>query len=407
MDQSDEVQKVKSLIVAQGALFQDMRDRLDADVTRLAKDFADAQLAAQRPNGRDTGGAPSTQVSEPTWFDTKTKKPIRVLAPSDKLSAVERASGPTPSIGRFLRGLVVAGADDAQELAEERKGLQIAEDPAGGYTVAGPLASQWVDLLRAQMVLSRAGARTIPMDSKTLTIARLTADASTSWHGESAAITPSDPTFGSLTLNAKTIVCVVKMSLELSQDSVNIEDILGKSLVSAMAGAIDSAGLNGVTANAAAAPAGIFSLSGRNTVTSIGAPTSWDYVVDGMYELMLDNVAQEDIGAFVAHPAVFKKMRKLKTGIASDLTSLVPPPEVAALPKLWTTAAPLTGGTTAKAMIADWRDLLFGVRQQIQVKVLSERFLADTLEVAVVAYARCDFAAARHESFCSLEGITV
>lgn len=83
------------------------------------------------------------------------------------------------------------------------------------------------------------------------------------------------------------------------------------------------------------------------------------------------------------------------------------PAEVAALPKLWTTSAPLTGGTTAKGIVADWRDLIFGVRQGIQVKVLHEAFMGSNFQLGVLVSARCDFAAARAASFCTLEGITV
>ena len=147
--------------------------------------------------------------------------------------------------------------------------------------------------------------------------------------------------------------------------------------------------------------------AGGYTVTAIGAPTAWDFVLDGMYELMLDNVPAERIGALVAHPAVWKKMAKLKTGISNDKTTLPMPAEVATVPKLWTTAAPLVGGATAAGIIADWRDLIFGVRQQITVKVLQEAFLGSNLQLAVLAYARVDFGAARSASFCTLEGITV
>jgi HK97 family phage major capsid protein len=100
-------------------------------------------------------------------------------------------------------------------------------------------------------------------------------------------------------------------------------------------------------------------------------------------------------------------MRKLKTGITSDNTPLTMPEEVAKLPKLWTTAAPLTGGITAKAVLGDWRDLLLGVRKEIQVQVLREAFLGSNLQLAILAYARVDFAAVRPQSFVTLEGITV
>lgn len=342
------------------------------------------------------------------WLDTKSGQPVPVLEHGQSLAALEQRADTMPSLGRVLRGIIMGGrAHDERELAEERRDLGITPDPSGGYTVPSALSSQWIDLFRSAMVLSRAGARTVAMDTKSLTLARVTGDPTVSWHGENAALAASDPTFGAITLNAKTCVCLVKMSLELSQDSANIEQILQTTIPSAMAGAIDSAGLVGVTVDAGAAPDGVFNLSGRNAVTGIGAPTSWDFLVDGMYELMLDDVPAEQIGAFIAHPAVWKKMRKLKTGITSDNTSLVPPPEVVALPKFWTTAAPLTGGTTANGIIGKWDDLLFGVRKDIQIRVLSETFMGSNLQIAVLAYARVDFAAARHESFCTLEGITV
>jgi len=209
-----------------------------------------------------------------------------------------------------------------------------------------------------------------------------------------------------VTLRPKTAVALVRLSLELAQDSANIEEILVSSLTDALAGAIDQAGLVGVTTDAGAAPGGVFDLSGRSSVTGVGAPSSWDFVVDAVYELLANNVDQERVGALIAHPALWKKMRKLKTGIAGDNTPLTMPEEVARLPKLWTTAAPLSAGT-AKAVIGDWSDLLWGIRQDISVRLLTESYLGSNLQIALLAYARCDFAAARPQSFCTIEGITV
>lgn len=343
-----------------------------------------------------------------TMLDAKSGALIPVLENKQSLASIERRSESLPSMGRLLRGIVSGGrAPDADELAEERKALGISSDPSGGYTVQGQLAGEWIDALRANMVLSRAGARTVPMDAKTLTLAKITGDPVVTWHAENADLAAADPTFGAVTLNAKTAVCLVKLSLELSQDSANIEQILASVLTSALAHEIDMAGLVGKTTDAAISPAGIMNAAGRNKVTSIGAPTSWDFLVDGCYELMLDNVPAERIGAFVAHPAVWKKMRKLKTGITNDNTPLTMPAEIAALPKYWTTAAPLTGGTTAAGIVADWRDLLFGVRKEITVQVLTQSLLGSNLQLGILAYARCDFASVRDESFCTLEGITV
>lgn len=400
-----DIHEVAKLIEQQGNDIAAHHRKTDARFAELEKDLGDMQKTAGRPFAQDT----TTSATKPeTFFDVKTKKSVQVLSHSHNLAALESNSKAAPSIGRLLRGIVLGGrADDANELADERKSLGIGSDPAGGYNVTGGLSAQWIDALRANMVLSKAGCRTIPMDTGTLSLARVVDDPTISWHTENADLGTGDPTFGAVNLQAKTVVCLVRLSLELSQDAGNIEQILASTINNAMAGAIDRAGLVGVTSNASAAPAGVMNLANRNSVTSIGAPTSWDFLVDGMYELAADNVAMDNIGAFIAHPAVWKKMRKLKTGITNDNTPLTMPAEIAALPKLWTTEAPLTGGTTASGIIADWRDLLFGVRKDINVRVLSEAFMGSNLQVAVLAYARVDFAATREQSFCTLEGITV
>lgn len=403
-------QEVVDIIKQQGENFEAFKARQEARFGEIQKDIKEIEKKANRTKlgGGESNGDSATTAKHETFFDVKTKRHIPVLNHAQSLLSLEEKSTDTPSIGRLLRGIVLGGrADDANELIEERKSLGINSDPSGGYALNGALSAEWVDTLRASMVLSRAGCRTIPMDTGTLSLARVVDDPTIAWHAENATLGTGDPTFGAVNLNAKTVVCLVRLSLELSQDSANIEQILQSTINNAMAGAIDRAGLVGVSTDAGAAPAGVMNLADRNTVLSIGAPTSWNYLLDGLYELMADNVALENVGAFIAHPAVWKKMAKLKTGISSDLTTLVQPPEVAALKKLYTTAAPLTGGTTASGIIADWRDLIFGVRKDINVRVLSESFMGSNLQVAVLAYARVDFAATRQQSFCTLEGITV
>ncbi|MDO8272796.1 MAG: phage major capsid protein [Gammaproteobacteria bacterium] len=399
-----DTQQLIDVINKQGDDWQEFQKVYDMRLKNLEQETnVLAKKAGRQIFGGDGGAA--NQLEQ--FIDVKTGKAVPVYSHADKLSSYEMKSN-APSLGRVLRGIILGGrAHDAAELESERKSMGIGSDPSGGYTVSGSLSNEYIDLLRANMVLSKAGARTLPMDSGKVTIARVTADPTISWKAENAAITAASPTLGAITLDAKTCVCLVKLSLELSQDSANIEQILQQTITSSMANAIDSAGLIGVETDSGAAPSGIINLSGRNSVTSIGAPTTWDFLVDGMYELMLDNVPAENIGAFIAHPSVWKKMRKLKTGIASDNTPLTMPEEVKALQKLWTTAAPLTGGTTATGVIGDWRDLIFGVRKDITVRVLSETFMGSNLQVAVLAYARVDFAATRATSFCTLEGITV
>lgn len=396
--------EIKNMVVAQGNAVESFikrhegqYDALENELHKLVKGNTRAQFS---PAVSET--KPAEQL-----FDVKSGKVLRVLSHNDSFAASHKTSG-VPSIGRLLRGVVLGGkAHDADELAEERKALGINPDPSGGYTVQGALAAEWIDALRANMVLSKAGVRCLDMPTSQLSLAKVASPPTCSWHAENAALGTGDPTFGQVNLNAKTVVCLVRLSLELSQDAANLESMLQQSITSSMAAAIDRAGLVGTTTDANGAPLGVFNLAGRSKVLTIGAPTSWDYLVDGMYNLAAANVPMESIGAFIAHPAVWKKMRKLKTGLSGDNTPLTMPEEIAALPKLWTTSAPLTGGTTAAGVVGDWSTYLMGCRQDITVRVLSESFMGSNLQMAILAYARVDFAALRPESFCTLEGITV
>lgn len=396
MDHSE----LKSLLVAQSDGIQDIK----AHVTAL-----EADLALLKSGVGGTPGAQPEAKHMPTMLrDAATGKALPVFEHKQRIAdhiQVDR-NGPPMNVGRMLRGMVLGGdADDAAQLEAERKALSVHVDPSGGYTVPGALAGFWIDALRANMVLSQAGARTIPMATNSLDVAVLGSDPQAFWRSENATVVESEATFGKVSLQSKTVAAMVRLSLELAQDSANIEDVLQRSLTQALAHAIDKAGLVGETTNAAAAPFGLMNIAGRNKVTGIGAPVAWDFLADGMYELMLDNAPTPS--AMIAHPALWKKMVKLKTGQTDDNTPLVAPAELAAVRKLYTTAAPFTGGNTVNAVLGDFSELLFGVRQQIVVRVLREAFMASNLQVAVIAYARCDFVPTREKSFCTLEGISV
>lgn len=387
---------IGEMVETQGKALDAWEQKHDKRLDEMDKALLELEKRAGRPRATDAS-TPAGARPE-SWIDCKTGKAVPILRHGDSLAALVGKSAGAPSLGRVLRGLVLGGnAPDARELEEERKSLNLGIDTGGGYTVTGSLAAEWVDALRAQSALSRAGVLTLPMDTGQVGIARVTADPSVSWHGESAALPETAPTFGKLTLTAKTAVCLVRFSLEIGQDSQNFEQQLQKVLVNAMAAAIDSAGLNGV----AGGPTGILNLDGRNSVTSVGAPVAWDFLADAVYELLNDNVPEARIGSFIGNPALWKKMAKLKTGITNDNTPLTPSPEIARIPRIWSTAIPAATG-----VIADWGDVVMGVRQAITVKLLDQSFMGSNLDLALLCYSRLDFGVTRPVSICTMEGIT-
>jgi len=381
-------------------------DDLKGGYDDLAERIEVIEAGRDRPKAA-TRDVPSTDV----WVDRKSGERVHVLEHKQRVADLE-PNKTGVSLGRWLRGVVLGDkADDSKELADERKALATTPDASGGYTVPKPLALDFIDLLRANMVLSQAGARTVPMARKTLGMARVTGDPTVTWHIQNASIAETVPTLGAVVLNAHTAVSVVKFSLEIAQDSINIEELLTRTLSGALATAIDAAGLAGtgtVTSPVGNSPTGVAAFANRNTVTSIGVPSNWDFVANGIRELLVDNVPLERIGGLVMSPLLWSKMSKLKTGISSDQTALPMPPHMQGRPLFVTTAAADTGSPVrTTAYIADWTDLLFGVRQEVSVRILNEAYFASNLQFAMVAYARVDFQPVRPASFCTLEGVTV
>jgi HK97 family phage major capsid protein len=105
---------------------------------------------------------------------------------------------------------------------------------------------------------------------------------------------------------------------------------------------------------------------------------------------------------------VWTSLAKLRTGISGDQTPLVRPAAIQNMQFLPTTAVPTTGGSPqdGSLFVADWGDLLFGVRKDITVQVLREAFLGSNLQLAILVYARCDFMPVREASFVTLEGVS-
>lgn len=331
------------------------------------------------------------------WADAKGNE-VRVLKPRDSW-AVERSDGYT--MADTLRALVRGPRNEA-----EKRALSEGTSSAGGYTVPEILAQEWIDKLRAQSAVVRAGARTVPMTSQTLSIARLESDPTIGWRAENADIATGDPTFGRVLFEAKSLAGYVKVSRELFDDSVNAGQILEQAFLRAMALELDRAAMFGTGADNQ--PTGIVNTSGINEVamaTNGAALSNYDKLIDAVYEMQLDNAA--DPTAMIMHPRTQASLAKLKDGQNNPLTV---PDMIASIPRLATTAAPITEtqgtATTASSIIfGDFRELLIGMRSEMRIEVTPVPF-ATNHQVAIIAHLRADVQLAHPVSFSRLKGIT-
>lgn len=101
-------------------------------------------------------------------------------------------------------------------LDARRKAMGTVSDTAGGVLLGYPTLGELIDLQRNMEVFARAGARDVTLPPNAMIdYPKLTGGATAYWVGESAAVTASDETTGSLKLVGKKLGVLVKINNEL------------------------------------------------------------------------------------------------------------------------------------------------------------------------------------------------
>lgn len=127
--------------------------------------------------------------------------------------------------GRFLR-CIAAGKGDNERAARFAAKHFGADDPivkvleasdwdAAGVLVPTEYSTELIELLREVSVIRAAGPRILPMDSGSIQIPKQTSGSSGSYLGESAAVSMSEPAFGSIKLVWKKLGVMVALSNDL------------------------------------------------------------------------------------------------------------------------------------------------------------------------------------------------
>jgi HK97 family phage major capsid protein len=308
------------------------------------------------------------------------------------------------SFDRYLRGLAAARWDGA----EHERALAEATVGAGGALVPSPLSSRVIDLARNQTRVFQAGAVTVPMTSQTLALARLLNEGAPTWKTENAAISAADMAFNRVTFTARTLVRLITLSVELFEDAdPSSEGIIARSFAAQMALELDRVALLG--SGTAPEPRGVLNQSGITTTahgangTTITTTTAYDWHLDAAGTVRAANFTPN---AHIQAPRTSTSLSKLREATTSAY--LAPPPNM--LPMLTTKTIPInvtTGTSTDTSYIftADWSQLMVGMRTDFNLRFLGERFIADNLQYAFLAYLRADVQLAQPAAFVVDTGV--
>lgn len=332
---------------------------------------------------------------------------VPLLRSADRLadwqSVRPSAGDEVPRFGALIRSWVTGRRDGLTD--SEHRAMAEGTASAGGALVPAPSAARFIDKARNATRVIQAGATTVPMDSNTLRVPRLTGSSAPAWRAENAAIAQGDLTFDSVTLTAHSLAFLVKLSRELIEDSdPSALMIVENDLAAQVALEIDRVALRG--SGSGDEPRGVRNTSGVTTTAFGGAngatPTNYDLLIDAEQAVRAANF--EPTGTILSSrsQASLRKMKETSTG-----AYLVPP--VGLVPQYVTNQLPgnLVAGTssdTTEIYTGQWPLLYLGMRTGPLFIELDQRYM-DTGQIGVVIWYRGDVAVAQPGAFAVTTGV--
>ncbi|MGW5141687.1 phage major capsid protein [Nocardia beijingensis] len=333
-------------------------------------------------------------------------KGVQVLTREQKLTDWSRDNGHTedfageqPNFDRWIRGISTGDWSAAPLERALAEGTQ----SAGGYVVPSPIAGQVLDLARNATRVVQAGAITVPMNSMTLRIPRLEGEGTPAWRNENAAVPEADLTFGAVTLQARSLTRLVKISRELLEDSdPSVSDVIARSFAAQIALELDRVALRG--SGTAPEPRGVLNTSGV-TVTSHGANgaalNTYDWFLDAIGVV---RAANYEPTAVILAPRSITSLSKLKDSQGAYLAPPAGLPPILPTKQVPTNLTVGTSNDTSEIYVGQWDMLALGIRTSFSLEVLTERWV-DNLQVGFLASLRADVAVLQPAAFTIDVGI--
>ncbi len=349
-----------------------------------------------------TGGVTRAEANGPI-FGTAEGRQVRGLIAKDKLvDTLERSQRQELSLTKTLRGVILGSWEGAEN---EHRALGSLSGTTGGFLVPTALSANVIDLARNKSVALDAGAITIPMESSELTIVKVSGDPRGYWRPEHGAITESQPTFSPVNLKAVSLGCLVRISIELLEDALNIGDVVAQTISEALGLELDRVALLG---SGVGEPRGIANTPSVESL-SLGAngatPANYDIFSEAVEAVQ---TANGNPSVVVFSPRTQGTLDRLKDSTNQPLQA---PESFKNLRKLASNQIPNdivqgTSSNTSMAVVGDFTQVAIGMRTQLVLE--SSRVAGDAFEkmdVLVRAYLRADVAVLRPSHLTKIVGI--
>ncbi len=372
------------------------------DLTAAGADFDPrlTQHGNEEPAKR-TGDVLSKNESMSDW--------LRERRGIDVRDDFERAEQGELSFGRLLTSFIRRDRSNLTEV--EKRALSEGVDSAGGFLTPETLGVQMIDRLRNKCRIFEAGASLVPMLTDQLLLARLTGAVTPSWKAEGNAVATSDPTFDRVTLKCTTLPLIIRLSQELWDDlSPEAATLIEDEMLGALAIELDRVILRG--SGSTPEPKGILNQTGVTLQNSAGNPNG--QILNGYsdFATAIGKVRSNNLepNAAIINAVTAASLDGLKDSTGQPLR---PPTSVQGImPFLVSNIVPATatlgtsGAVCSEAYVAQWDQVLIGMRTDIRVGIRAlDQLYAGNLQVGLLVYLRADVQMRHGEAAVVINGI--
>ena len=265
----------------------------------------------------------------------------------------------------------------------QRKDLSQSTDTAGGYTVPAQVMPGFLEALRsAAVVFPNAGITILDnLRGSPVTLPKQVGNTTVQWVGENVAPTPSDVTFGQVSLTPKKAAGLVKISNRLIRMGSIAEQVVRANLTRSLGLELDRVCLRG--SGAAGEPRGIANTAGivNVEIDTNGGPFTFEVAADMQIAVDESDAIARNQG-YVGHPRAFHSMKTERIAQFSGQTAgayvILPMSnqqvsDLLGYKFLQTTQIPKnlvkgSGTNLTEVYFGNWADLYLGIWQDITLK---------------------------------------
>jgi HK97 family phage major capsid protein len=236
--------------------------------------------------------------------------------------------------------------------------------PGGNVIATDLLGNQYIDRLRAALVVRRMGARVLTNLVGNIDIPRLKTSANAGWFAENSTIPSSDQEFDKVSMTPKHVGVITEFSRNmLLQSTPDIEELIRDDFAKVLAEEMDRVALRGGGPNE---PTGVLGTAGIGDV-DMNVPT-WDGVLALIEAVESANATGT---GWIGSPLVKRRLMNTRKVAGTDSVMIMERSnDLAGYPFASTTLSWEPGSPDSAALIfGDWSEVLIGMWSALDILV--------------------------------------